>query len=209
MKMNRAKTWVYGIRVIPKEKNFVLEGLQTILPIETGANKSSQYEKCYIWLWFYFNKIRTCDRCGKPSCAKGLIRYMNSDRSRVLVYVCKDCGKTISEIKEKSRKYCYKCEKRCLLNGEKCSPDYRETQIQAQTRIFKYVKNKNGRIYPGDEKQPAFVDNEGTESYIIYESPEKQNGLTYRERDLKELAEHPHPDEENYPKKKRRRRKRK
>ena len=129
MRMNKSKTWVYGLRVIPDGKNFISEGLKTIRPIETGLNKSSQYEKCYIWLWFYFNKIRTCDRCGKPSCAKGLIRYMSSDRSRVLVYVCKDCGKSISEIKEKSRKYCYKCEKRCLLNGEKCNPDYREMQI--------------------------------------------------------------------------------
>ena len=184
MKMNRAKTWVYGIRVIPKEKNFVLEGLQTILPIETGANKSAQYEKCYIWLWFYFNKIRTCDRCGKPSCAKGLFRYMNSDRSRVLVYVCKDCGKTISEIKEKSRKYCYKCEKRCLLNGEKCSPDYQKTQAQ----ILEFDK--------------------GNRIGSIYESPQKQNGLICMERDIRDLFADDN-DEEKYPKKKRRRRKRK
>ena len=182
MRMNKSKTWVYGLRVIPEGKNFISEGLKTIRPIETGLNKSSQYEKCYIWLWFYFNKIRTCDRCGKPSCAKGLIRYMSSDRSRVLVYVCKDCGKSISEIKEKSRKYCYKCEKRCLLNGEKCNPDYRETQIQIQTLN---VKNKNGRIYSG---------------------PENQSKLSCKGTNLvKNYADG--VNEERYPKKRRRRRK--
>ena len=154
MKMNKDKTWMYGIRVIESEKNFFLEGIKKIIPEEVGLNKSPQFEECYIWLWFYFNKIRKCDRCGKPACSKGLIRYMNSDKTKILAYVCKECGRSISEIKERSRKFCHKCESKRLMNGNDCRTCYKSNEkyytsytsdIELFEKALSRMDNKNKR----------------------------------------------------------------
>ena len=97
--------WVYGIRVITN----VDPVWKYILPKEVTNNKSPHFEKSYYWLFWYFNKIRTCDRCGKLACTRGHIRLMDDKQTKILAYLCQDCAKSVSVLKNRARKHCKTC----------------------------------------------------------------------------------------------------
>ncbi|HAU84558.1 MAG TPA: hypothetical protein DCW90_03320 [Lachnospiraceae bacterium] len=111
MKTKEETTWISGIRVITKEEPI----WKFLVPIEIGNNKSPHFEKCYYWLFWYFYKVRRCERCGKLACGKGLIRLMNNSKTKTMLYLCKDCSKDIAVLKNQARKYCNKCDRSCII----------------------------------------------------------------------------------------------
>lgn len=104
----KPRNWVVGRLVIVEKK-------LSFTPTEVGENKSPHFSKCINWLFWYFYKVRTCDRCGKLSCGKGLIRYYNDSRTKTLAYFCPDCAKRIPALRKKAKKYCANCERECIL----------------------------------------------------------------------------------------------
>lgn len=111
--MKKKSEWIIGLRANPESIREYLK------PKEITNGKSVHFEKGYHWLWWYFYKIRRCDRCGAFSCGKGLIRYWSSDRSKVLAHLCIDCAKMIPETKNAGRKHCRRCNFQCDIHDMK------------------------------------------------------------------------------------------
>lgn len=105
----RRKKWIVGIRAIAASESV----RKFLLPKEVTNGRSVHFEEGYYFLWWYFYKIRTCDRCGKNSCGKGLIRYWDTTKSKVIMYLCVDCAKTIPETKNAARRHCRRCSFPC------------------------------------------------------------------------------------------------
>lgn len=115
---NEKEKVVRGVLAFP-EGTSRSQILKTIIPKKFKMEKSAHFEKGIQWLTFYKYYIRTCDLCGKPACSKGLIRYMNNDRSKTLVYLCPNCAKKVPELKNKARKYCKGCNGPCEIKERK------------------------------------------------------------------------------------------
>lgn len=114
-KRTKPRKWVVGRLVVTGGGLPFSFDPKFITPKEVGDGKSPHFEKCIHWILWHFYKVRTCDRCGKLACGKGMIRYFNDSRTKTLAYFCPECAKRIPALKKKAKRYCSGCERECIL----------------------------------------------------------------------------------------------